>query len=220
MAYRAGYSPMKKINIPTRITIARIACVVLLTIALSVLEILGNFGIVQDVTLGVGVTAARLAVALFFIVASATDFLDGYLARKWNQITNLGKFLDPIADKLLVDTLLIFLCFPWSYSEGSLSIPAFCVVIMIARDLVVDGLRQLAASKGIVLAANKFGKVKTVLQMIAIPLVLLNGWPFTYFDASWGYGRIPLIIVYLATLASLLSGIIYVAQNLKVFKEE
>ncbi len=221
MAYRAGYSLNMKITTPTKITIARIICVVLLIVVLAVLEILGAQGLVSDIAIGnSGVTAIRLAVAVFFIIASFTDFLDGYLARKNNEVSTMGKFLDPIADKLLVDSLLIFLCFEWSYSEGSLSIPAFCVVIMIARDLVVDGLRQLAASKGKILAANMFGKVKTVAQMVAIPLVLLNGWPFTYFDAGWGYGRIALVFVYLATLASLLSGIIYVYQNRFVFKEE
>ena len=210
-----------KINIPTKITITRIACVVLLVLLLAVLEVLGHLGLFVDPLIGdTGLGVIRLVVALFFIVASATDFLDGYLARKWQQVTTLGKFLDPIADKLLVDALLVYLSFTWSYSEGSLAIPAFCTVIMIARDLVVDGLRQVAAAKGKVLAANIFGKLKTVLQMVAIPLVLLNGWPFTYFDASWGYGRLALCFVYLATLASLLSGIIYVYQNRKVFLED
>lgn len=210
-----------KINIPTKITITRIACVVLLVLLLAVLEVLGHLGLFVDPLIGdSGLGVIRLVVALFFIVASATDFLDGYLARKWHQVTTFGKFLDPIADKLLVDALLVYLSFTWSYSEGSLAIPAFCTVIMIARDLVVDGLRQVAAAKGKVLAANIFGKLKTVLQMVAIPLVLLNGWPFTYFDASWGYGRLALCFVYLATLASLLSGIIYVYQNRKVFLED
>ena len=210
-----------KINIPTKITITRIACVVLLVLLLAVLEVLGHLGLFVDPLIGdSGLGVTRLVVALFFIVASATDFLDGYLARKWHQVTTLGKFLDPIADKLLVDALLVYISFSWSYSEGSLAIPAFCTVIMIARDLVVDGLRQVAAAKGKVLAANIFGKLKTVLQMVAIPLVLLNGWPFTYFDASWGYGRLALCFVYLATLASLLSGIIYVYQNRKVFLED
>lgn len=210
-----------KINIPTKITITRIACVVLLVLLLAVLEILGHLGLFVDPLIGdSGIGLIRLVVAIFFIVASATDFLDGYLARKWQQVTTLGKFLDPIADKLLVDALLVYISFSWSYSEGSLAIPAFCTVIMIARDLVVDGLRQVAAAKGKVLAANIFGKLKTVLQMVAIPLVLLNGWPFTYFDASWGYGRLALCFVYLATLASLLSGIIYVYQNRKVFLED
>jgi CDP-diacylglycerol--glycerol-3-phosphate 3-phosphatidyltransferase len=90
---------------------------------------------------------------------------------------------------------------------------------MIIRDIVVDALRSIAAAKGEVLAANVFGKMKTVLQMIAIPLVLLGGWPFTYFDAGWGYGRIAEIFVYLATLASLFSGIFYLVQNHKVFAE-
>jgi hypothetical protein len=92
-------------------------------------------------------------------------------------------------------------------------------LVMIIRDLVVDALRFIAASKGIVLAANIFGKLKTVFQMVAIPLVLLNGWPFSYFDLSWDPAlRIASFFVYAATLASFLSGMIYFIQNRKVFK--
>ena len=92
---------------------------------------------------------------------------------------------------------------------------------MIARDLVVDALRSIAASKGVVLAANIFGKIKTVLQMLSISLVLLNGWPFSYFDSAWNPAlRITSFIIYLTTLISLLSGVIYVVQNFKILKED
>ena len=160
-----------------------------------------------------------IIVMVIFVVASVTDKIDGDLARKWNQVTDLGKFLDPVADKLLVNSMLIYLAVPHFVSD-TMTIPLFCIIIMILRDLVVDALRFVAANKGIVLAANIFGKLKTVLQMIAIPVVLVNGFPFTFFDKGWGYGRIGLILVYLATFASLLSGVIYVAQNWRVLLEE
>jgi CDP-diacylglycerol--glycerol-3-phosphate 3-phosphatidyltransferase len=158
-------------------------------------------------------------VAVIFILGALTDKLDGYLARKWNQVTDLGKFMDPIADKLLVDSLLVWLIVP-HFASGNLTISLWCVLVMIIRDLVVDALRSIAASKGIVLAANIFGKLKTVFQMVAIPLVLLNGWPFSYIDLSWDPAlRIASFFVYAATLASFLSGMIYFIQNRKVFQE-
>jgi CDP-diacylglycerol--glycerol-3-phosphate 3-phosphatidyltransferase len=94
-------------------------------------------------------------------------------------------------------------------------------MLLVARDIVVDALRFIAASRGKVIAANIFGKLKTVLEMVAIGAVLLNGFPFRYFDASWPQGlHIVDFIVYLATLASVISGVIYVVQNKHVFKEE
>lgn len=204
-------------NIPTKITTARIVLVLGLLAFLLVFDFIPNY---QPITFGPNnsINLIYLIAMIVFVVASFTDTLDGYLARKWNQVTDLGKFLDPVADKLLVNSILIYLLIS---RFGNMSIPVFAVIIMIARDLVVDALRFVAASKGIVLAANVFGKLKTIFQMVAIPVVLLNGWPFSYFDLSWNsYLRIANILVYLATAMSLLSGIIYVAQNFSVFKEQ
>lgn len=204
-------------NIPTKITTARIVLVLGLLAFLLVFDFIPNY---QPITFGPNnsINLIYLIAMIIFAIASFTDTLDGYLARKWNQVTDLGKFLDPVADKLLVNSILIYLLIS---RFGNMSIPVFAVIIMIARDLVVDALRFVAASKGIVLAANVFGKLKTIFQMVAIPVVLLNGWPFSYFDLSWNpYVRIANILVYLATAMSLLSGIIYVAQNFSVFKEQ
>lgn len=207
-------------NIPTKITVSRIVAIIGMLIALFILELLGQSGLFVDIYLGnSGVSLVRLILCFFFIVAAFTDLVDGYLARKWHQVTDLGKFLDPIADKLLVDCMLIFLVIQSSYGKDDMLIPVFAVILMIARDLVIDGLRSLAASKNVVLAANMFGKIKTVCQMVAIPVVMLNGWPFSYFDASWGQGRIGLILIYIATAASLLSGLFYLVDNRAIFKE-
>ncbi len=204
-------------NLPTKITTARIILVVGLLTFLLVCDFWPDF---QPLSFGPGnsINLVYLIAAIVFILAASTDALDGYLARKLHQVTDLGKFLDPVADKLLVDSMLIYLALSrW----GNLSLPLFCVVVMIVRDLVVDALRFVAASKGIVLAANIFGKLKTIFQMIAIPVVLLNGFPFSFFDLDWNpYLRLGTILIYLATLMSLLSGIIYVAKNLSVFREE
>ncbi len=206
-------------NIPTKITTARIVLVVCLLSFLLVFDFLPE-SVYQPIYFGPNgsINLVYFIAMIVFVIASCTDFVDGYLARKWHQVTDLGKFLDPVADKLLVNSILIYLAIR---HYGNISIPTFAIIIMIARDLVVDALRFVAASKGIVLAANIFGKLKTVFQMVSIPVVLLNGWPFSYFDYGWNsYFRIANILIYLATLMSFLSGVIYLCQNLSVFKEE
>ena len=199
-------------NIPTKITVTRIAFVVALVLTLFICSFIPE--VMSYQIPGTNILLLNLVAMIVFVLAASTDYLDGYLARKWNQVTNLGKFLDPIADKLLVDASLIYLAIPNPYLPDSLTISFFFVIVMIARDLVVDVIRQIAASEGKVVAANIFGKIKTVLQMIAIPFVFLNGWPFSYFDANWpSMCHITDILIYLATFASLLSGVIYVVQN-------
>ena len=212
-----------KINIPTKITIVRIAGVVAL-LGFYLAAYIAGPNSWASMTLGdSGIYLVNLIGCIVFILASVTDFLDGYLARKWHQVTTLGKFLDPIADKMLVNSSLIILAVAMPFYGGTnqLLVPWFCVVIMILRDLVVDTLRFVAASKGEVVAANIFGKLKTIFQMVALPLIFLTGWPFTYFDGGWNpLLRVAMFFVYLATAMSLISGIIYVIQNKHVLKEK
>lgn len=209
-------------NLPTKITVSRIVATVLLIVTLFVLSVVPGF---NTPTLGnTKINLVFLVIFVFFLIASYTDHLDGKLARKNNQVTDLGKFLDPIADKLLVNSMLIFLAVPGlcsSYnSEQTVFISAWCVILMIVRDTVVDALRFIAAQKGVVVAANIFGKMKTVLQMIAISFVLLNDFPFHYIYGNINpWLTVTSFIVYLATLVSVISGIIYVVQNRKVFKK-
>ena len=211
-------------NLPTKITFSRIIATVVLIIALFVLSLIPGF-----FTPELGNTRINLiflVIFAFFVLAAYTDHLDGKLARKNNQVTDLGKFLDPVADKLLVSTMLIFLAVPQlsgNYApEQVIFIPAWCVIIMVARDTVVDALRFIAAQKGVVIAANIFGKLKTVLQMVAIGAVLLNDFPFHYLypDNHNSYLTVSMFIVYAATLVSFISGVIYVIQNRKVFLPE
>ena len=209
-------------NLPTKITFARIVAIVLMIITLFVLSVIPGW---QTIELGnTGINLVFLILFVFFVLACYTDHLDGYLARKNNQVTDLGKFLDPVADKLLINSLVIFLIAPSifaPYTTNQIGFNMWCAMLLVARDIVVDALRFIAASRGKVIAANIFGKLKTVLEMVAIGAVLLNGFPFRYFDASWPQGlHIVDFIVYLATLASVISGVIYVVQNKHVFKEE
>lgn len=212
-------------NLPNKITVSRIVLIFAMIIAMFVLAFFPDLSVK---TIGnSGINVVYLVFTGVFIVAAFTDMLDGKIARKFNLVTDLGKFLDPIADKLLNDAMMIFLLIPQAYALPTqrhnptmLTILMVCVVLMIARDLVVDALRLIAVKKNIVIAANIFGKLKTVLQMVAIPMLLLNDWPFKYFDSSWPEAlQISNIFFYIATIASIASGVIYVYQNRQVLKE-
>jgi CDP-diacylglycerol--glycerol-3-phosphate 3-phosphatidyltransferase len=145
-----------------------------------------------------------IAIALIiFIIAAVTDMLDGYYARKLKLVTNMGKFIDPIADKILVTAALIILV-----ERGD--IPGFVLVIIIARDLVVDGIRLIAAGSGTVIAASIFAKIKTALQMIAVALYL-----FSYYFDIW---YLPQIVLVLSLIASIYSGIEYVKSGREYLK--
>jgi len=211
-------------NLPNKITVSRIILIFVMIIAMFVLAFIPNLD-VKSIG-NSGINPIYLGFTGVFIIAAFTDMLDGKIARKFNLVTDLGKFLDPIADKLLNDAMMIFILVPQAYALDqrnnvtALTILLICVVLMITRDLIVDALRLVAVKKNIVIAANIFGKAKTVLQMIAIPMMLLNDWPFKYFDGNWPQAlQISNIFFYLATIMSVVSGVIYVYQNRAVFKE-
>lgn len=131
---------------------------------------------------------------LAFIFASLTDWADGYIARRSNMVTRMGKFLDPLADKVLICSVLImFVKLGWA--------PAWMVIIIVCRELVVTGLRAIAIDEGIVLAADKFGKAKTVLQIFAIV-------PLTLHYPLWGipWSTVGMVLLYLALLMAIISG--------------
>ena len=209
-------------NLPTKITFTRIVATVLLIGTLFVLSLI-DF-IAPDLG-NTGINLVFLIIFIFFVIASYTDHLDGYLARKNNQVTDLGKFLDPVADKLLINSMVIFLIAPSLFARYApnqiITFNMWCAILLIVRDIVVDALRFIAAQKKSVIAANIFGKMKTVFEMIAIGVVLLNGFPFNYFDATWPAGlHIADFLVYITTAMSLVSGVIYVWQNRQVFLGE
>lgn len=225
-----------KINLPTKITISRIILALILLIGVSVLYYLDYFKVIDISSFNIYlkeeyyINSISLIILALFLIASFTDFLDGYLARSRNLVTDLGKFLDPLADKMLINGLMIFLSINF-YSLSSLNeinkqvsstFPFFCVIFMVVRDLIVDSLRFVAAKKGKVIAANIFGKIKTVTQMIAISALLLNNFPFFYFDYLFpSLLKVSDLLCYIALFFSLLSGFIYLKDNFKnVFNEE
>ena len=141
--------------------------------------------------------------AILFVIASITDWLDGYWARKYKSVTDLGRFLDPVADKILVSSILIMLI-PLQRVE------AVAVLIILNRDIVIGGLRSFAASKGTVIAADTLGKWKTAVQMVAIPSILLHN---DFLHIPWqqiGYWGI-----WLSLVLSLISGFQYVMKFLQ-----
>jgi len=154
-----------------------------------------------------GLAFRDVLVFIIFAIASITDMLDGMIARKYHLITSFGKFVDPIADKLLVNTVLIMLAYTHQAN-------IIAVLLMIARDLFVDGLRMTAASQGKVVSAGFYGKLKTVLQMVAIVFLLLKNWPFSYLGLP-----VDQILLWAATLASLYSGYIYFMKLKKYILE-
>lgn len=163
-----------------------------------------------------GIPYGSLIATLIFIVASLTDQLDGHIARSRNQITNFGKFMDPLADKLLVTAALIALV------ELHL-IPSWAAVIIIAREFAVSGLRTVAASEGTVIAASWWGKIKTVTQIIAILLLLfkvnivsiqnINSTLFTGSFYNTFFNYVPTIALYIAVIMTIVSGIDYFIKN-------
>ncbi|PWW00908.1 CDP-diacylglycerol--glycerol-3-phosphate 3-phosphatidyltransferase [Paenibacillus cellulosilyticus] len=144
-----------------------------------------------------------------FVLASATDKLDGYIARKYNMITNLGKLLDPLADKLLVSVALIMMV-------QQTMIPSWIAVVIIGREVMVSGLRILAAEKGVALAADRHGKLKLVLQVVAITAVLLGNYPFQYVIDF----PIDLSIMLAAVALTVYSGYQYVKNNYRELQLE
>ncbi|MBE7063234.1 MAG: CDP-diacylglycerol--glycerol-3-phosphate 3-phosphatidyltransferase [Ruminococcaceae bacterium] len=173
-------------NIPNKLTVLRMALVPVFMIVYMIEAI-----------------PYHTAIAAFiFILASLTDWLDGYLARKNNLVTNFGKFMDPLADKLLVTGALLCLM-----ERGEVAY--WVVMIIIAREFIVSGLRLVAVTKGIVIAAGQLGKLKTVLQLVAIIAAILS-INKTIVD----------VLIYLCTLMTVISGMDYLIRNRKVFQEE
>lgn len=159
-----------------------------------------------------------LIAAIEFVLAAATDFLDGHIARKYGLVTNLGKFLDPIADKVLVSTALILML---TVPEMIPPLFSIAVAVILARELIVSGFRMVAASRGLVLAADKVGKVKTVFQDIAI-VVLLVGYDFFGLFESAAHNPVNIVGLVLLCIAAVLtiwSGVGYVVKNREVLRD-
>ncbi len=141
-----------------------------------------------------------LVIAVLFMIAALTDMLDGYVARKYQIVTTMGKYLDPIADKLIVNTAMIMMI-----PIGR--VPAWIVAVTIIRDIVVDGIRAISSSEGIVIGASKLGKQKTIAQGFAVTALIIH-YPFLGADAH----VVGMIMLYIALFLTIYSGIEYFAR--------
>jgi CDP-diacylglycerol--glycerol-3-phosphate 3-phosphatidyltransferase len=183
------------VNLANKITVARIGLIPLFYLALQpypvwmterfdLLALLDEYG-------------SYIAVGLF-ILAAATDKLDGYIARKYSQITNFGKLIDPLADKLLISVALLMLV------QLHL-VPAWAAVAIIGREIFVTGIRILASAQKTALAADRYGKIKMVLQVAAIAAILLNNYPIALFTSF----RLDMTLLYVAVIMTIYSGYRY-----------
>ena len=189
-------------NLPNKITVSRV-----LLIPVFMVFMLVDFGFGTVTIAGTDIQTGHFIGGLIFIVASITDWLDGYIARKHGLVTNMGKFLDPLADKLLVSAAFIILV-------GLGTAPAWIVIIIISREFAVTGLRLILAGGGEVVAANQLGKIKTVAQILAIVSLLLNNIFFASIGVPFG-----MIMLYIALIFTIWSGVDYFYKNRRVLLE-
>lgn len=186
-------------NLPNKLTVFRVILIPFFV-----------FFLLADIGLG---KAAPIIALIIFIIASLTDMLDGKIARKYNLVTNFGKFMDPLADKLLVCSALICLV------ELD-KVPSWMVIIIIAREFIISGFRLIAAEHQIVIAASMWGKFKTTFQMIAIILLIFNmaaSLMIGYVDLIYVLAEIALWIALILTIVSLID---YLVKNKAVLKEQ
>ena len=189
-------------NLPNKLTITRIIMIPVFVALFYLTVIPGNFYIAAGV----------------FALAAATDFLDGYIARKYNLVTDLGKFLDPIADKVLVSTALIVLLVP---PVGIVLMPWYAsifVAVILARELIVSGFRLVAAGKGQVISADKSGKFKTFFTDVSIILLLISAGIEPLYEMNT-VNLIGFIFLGVSTLLTIVSGIEMMVKNSSVLKD-
>ncbi|RSL32793.1 CDP-diacylglycerol--glycerol-3-phosphate 3-phosphatidyltransferase [Salibacterium salarium] len=188
-------------NLPNKITLARIFLIPVFMVLMLVPFSFGSWNFQGTV-----LPFAHLAGAILFILAAATDWFDGYIARKQNLVSNFGKFLDPLADKLLVTAALLSLI-----EIGIL--PAWMAIVILSREFAVTGMRLVAASDGQVIAASGIAKWKTVFQMVALAILLLHNVPFETWNIPLG-----MILMWIAVLLTIFSGIDYFVKNKHIFR--
>ena len=200
-------------NLPNRITLSRIMLIPVFIVVFFLDVIPQGYN--------------YLVAAIVFAAAAFTDFLDGHIARSRGLVTNLGKFLDPIADKVLVSTALILILVRgnavlqvlWA-QDWVLFAAGCCVAVILARELIVSGFRMVAASAGLVLAADKVGKFKTVFQDIAVIFLLVGAVSFGSAAAGEVLNGIGLAALAIATVLTIWSGISYIVRNRAVLQEK
>ena len=194
-------------NLPNKLTVIRVLLVPLLILVYMFPYDTTGINVPVYHILDTDISLVNIIILVIFIVASITDYFDGRIARSKKLITTFGKFADPIADKLLVNTIFLLLA-----SDGKINI--IIPIIMISRDTIVDAIKMSAASKQVVVAASKLGKLKTVSQMIALCFLLVNNFLFSVLGID-----LATILAWIATVISVISGIDYFIKNREMLME-
>ncbi len=204
-----------KLNLPNKITIARIILGFIIIIMLLLPWQQLNIDWPIYLWYGVTIDLLYIVVGILFIIASCTDFIDGYIARKYNMVTDFGKTMDAIADKILVNGLLIILAY-------ERAIPILIPVVIITRDIITDTCKSICGSKGKVVAASNLGKLKTIFIMVGLAFVLFYNFPFAILNYSFPSfnTNIAEIILLIGTLLSVISGVEYVSKSLPYMFEK
>lgn len=199
-------------NLPNKLTIVRVMMIPLIIIVAMIPSLQSTF-LINPIGNLQGLTTGNLIILIIFIVASFTDFLDGYIARKYNLITTFGKFMDPLADKVLVLAAIVVLL-----EQGR--IPGWAVTLILAREFIVTGIRLVVISSNNqkVIAAGLMGKIKTNLQIFMIIFLLADGLPFSLINHNLGYW-VNQIFIYAAVLVTVVSGIQYFNQSKEIILE-
>ena len=198
-----------KMNLPNKLSMIRIFLIPIILI-LGIIESISFNGNVLRNELFMNVTLGNILILVVFAIASITDFLDGHIARKNNLVTDFGKFIDPLADKLLVCSTMIYLIEVGRFNFFGFSF-GFVVTLIIAREFAVTGLRLIASNKeGKVMAAKILGKMKTVVQMFTIIILLLNSFTFEI---------VGFIFVIASLLLTIISGVDYFVKSKDVLKD-
>ncbi|HHX78654.1 MAG TPA: CDP-diacylglycerol--glycerol-3-phosphate 3-phosphatidyltransferase [Acholeplasmataceae bacterium] len=194
-------------NLPNKLTMFRVLLIPVI-IVISLISSLQQIFIFSEVTVG------NFIILIIFGIASFTDFLDGNIARKRNLVTEFGKFMDPLADKLLVISTMLILLEQGKFQAFNFGL-GFILIIIIAREFIVTGIRLLAVQNNVVIAASKLGKAKTVSQMFMVIILLLECLPFSLLAGS-SKDITSLVIISIAGILTLVSGIDYFIKNKEI----
>lgn len=200
-----------KMNLPNKLTIFRV--ILIIPFVLLLLGSYEGWGWIATIFPGVSNAVFEYLSLAIFVIASLTDLLDGKIARKYNLVTNFGKFMDPLADKLLVCAALIVLV-------QMCRIPAWVVIVIISREFIISGFRLIASDNGVVIAASYWGKFKTTFQLIMICMMIVADAPFLKTAVSQKiFGGLTQVFLWIALALTIISLLDYLIKNKDVMKD-
>lgn len=206
------YERILNMNVPNIISLIRLILVPVIVVLMIIAPINDNFYHFWTASIDINnysLPVSWLVAAILFIIAAISDFIDGWWARKFHQVTTFGKFFDSIADKLLINGVLIVMA-------CATIIPIWMAIILVLRDFIIDVVRQILATKGTIMAADKYGKIKAAVQMLGITILFFVNWRFLGNNNQYGLiNQLVMIPMYVATILSIFSAYHYINLNVK-----